>query len=64
MAAVKQPRALGELQLKAEAAKTTTQDTPEQLTREQLLTQIWKEMRALKVLGGLISHDHDDIYRA
>jgi hypothetical protein len=50
MAAVKQPRA--------------TQDTPEQLTREQLLTQIWKEMRALKVLGGLISHDHDDIYRA
>jgi hypothetical protein len=57
-------QALGELQLKAEAAKTTTQETPEQLTREQLLTQIWKEMWALKVLGGLISHDHDDIYRA
>jgi hypothetical protein len=47
-------QALSELQLKAEAARRTR--------REQLLTQIWQEMRALNVLGGLISHPHDDTY--
>jgi hypothetical protein len=55
-------QALGELQLRAEAAKTTTQETPEQLTREQLLTQIWKKMRALEGLGGLLRHKHDAGY--
>jgi hypothetical protein len=50
---------LGELQLKAEAAKQTSQET-----REQLLTRIWNEMQELQVLGGLISHEHDDRYRA
>jgi hypothetical protein len=57
-------QALGELQLKAEAAKTTRQETPEQLTREQLLTQIWKGLQELEVLGGLIGKEHDEEYKA
>ena len=52
-------QALGELQLKAEEAKQTSQPT-----REELLARIWNEMQELPVLGGLISHEHDDRYRA
>jgi hypothetical protein len=48
---------LGELQVKAEEAKQTSQQT-----REQLLAQIWKEMQKLHFLGGLLSHKHDDRY--
>jgi hypothetical protein len=50
---------LGELQLKAEAAKKTSEQS-----REQLLAQIWNEMQELQFLGGLISRDHDDVYKA
>jgi hypothetical protein len=52
-------QALGELQLKAEEAKQTSQQT-----REQVLARIWNEMQELQVLGGLLSHEHDDRYRA
>jgi hypothetical protein len=52
-------QALGELQLKAEEAKQTSQQT-----REQVLARIWNEMQELQVLGGLLSREHDDRYRA
>lgn len=49
---------LGELQLKAEEPKRTSQRT-----REKLLAQIWNEFKELQFLGGLISKEHDDTYR-
>jgi hypothetical protein len=51
MAAVKQPRALGELQLKAEAAKTTTQDTPEQLSGSSFSRRSGKKCGRSRFLG-------------
>lgn len=55
----KEKQALGELQLKAKEAKQTSQQN-----REQFLARIWNVMRQLQVLGGLISHEHDDSYNA
>jgi hypothetical protein len=45
-------QSLGELQLKAEQAKTTKPET-----RKQLLDQIWDEMKSLRFLGNLIELD-------
>ena len=48
---------LGELQLKAEEPKRTSQRT-----WEKLLAQIWNEMKKLQFLGGLLSHKHPKSY--
>jgi hypothetical protein len=46
---------LGELQLKAEEAKTTKPDT-----RRRLPDEIWADMLALRFLGNLIKPGHPD----